>query len=54
VVGLQFGFGHPFQRCYSHGALFRRITLAVHSRCECYQNKSGTQPKIHWLAGSLL
>ena len=34
VVGLQFGFGHPFQRCYSHGALFRRITLAVHSRRE--------------------
>jgi hypothetical protein len=23
VVGLQFGFGHPFQRCYSPGALSR-------------------------------
>jgi hypothetical protein len=30
VVGLHFGFGHPFQHCYSHGALFSAThTLAV-------------------------
>jgi hypothetical protein len=34
-------------------ALLRRSGLAAGALAG-YQNKSGTQPKIHWLAGSLL
>ena len=34
VEGLQFGDGLQLQCCYSHGALFRRITLIVHFKRE--------------------
>ena len=59
VIGLQFRLRTevrlPLHCCYGHGALFRQITLAVHSKRECSPEQIwNATPKIHRLAASLL